>query len=82
MFEFFLLVEGYCFLEFIMVKIFVGVHVVETGIFVDLDSVDEPGVDLGSEDLFMVFGGLENNSVSLPFIVHEISSNFYKTRSQ
>ena len=65
-----------------MVKIFVGVHVVETGIFVDLDSVDEPGVDLGSEDLFMVFGGLENNSVSLPFIVHEISSIFYKTRSQ
>jgi len=37
-----------------MIEAFVGVHVIKTGVFVDLDGVDEAGVDLGTEDLFVV----------------------------
>lgn len=70
LFLFFFLLKLDSLFELIMVETFVGIQVIKTGVFVYFYFFDEVGVDLGSKDLFMMFGGLKIDSLSLFLISH------------
>lgn len=59
-------------LEFILEETFVGFLIIETGVSVNLDSIDETGVNLWSEDLFVMFSCLEYNPIGLSLIGHVV----------
>lgn len=57
-------------LELILEETFVSLLIIETGISVNLDSINKTGINLGSENLFVMFWSLEYDSICLSLIGH------------
>lgn len=72
LFVFFFLLKVDSLLEFILKETFVGFLIVETGVSVNLDSINETGVNLWSKNLFVMFCSLEYNPIWLSLIGHVV----------
>jgi len=68
------------FLKLVVIHIFVGVHIVQAWVFVYFYLINHVLVNLGSEDLFVVFVGLEDESVGIFLLSHFFY--YYKLENQ
>lgn len=59
-------------LELILEQTFVSLLIIETGISINLDSINETGINLGPENLFVMFWSLEYDPIWLSLIGHVV----------